>query len=192
MQIEFPKPQMQVKPTSLPGCFELQPEIKRDARGEFVKCFHAPLWQELGLQTEFKEEFYSRSLQGVIRGFHFQTPPCQQTKVVYCIHGEVLDVVLDIRRGSPVFGRTFALTLSHQKCNMLYIPEGLAHAFCTLSSEAVLCYNASSIYSPAHDAGIRWNSVGIDWPVQHPLISPRDQGFPQLAEFDSPFIFGTE
>jgi dTDP-4-dehydrorhamnose 3,5-epimerase len=186
---ELPKPRLIVVPTRLPGCVELQPELWRDARGHFLKVFHAPLWQELGLVTRFDEEYYSRSVQNVIRGFHFQRPPLQHTKVVCCVHGEVLDVVVDLRKGSPSFGQLHSTRLSQEQGNLLYIPEGLAHAFCTLSSDAVLYYKVATVYSPAHDAGIRWDSVGVDWPAKNPIVSARDQSFPKRSEFDSPFVF---
>jgi len=191
MSSEFPKPRLTVFPTNLPGCVELQAQLLGDARGHFLKTFHLPLWKELGLVTRFDEEYYSRSVQNVIRGFHFQMPPLQHTKVVCCVHGEVLDVVVDLRKGSPTFGEYHSTLLSQAKGNLLYIPEGLAHAFCTIGPEAILYYKVSTVYSPEHDAGIRWDSAGIDWPITNPIVSARDQDFPKLSEFESPFVFET-
>lgn len=189
MTCELPKPRLTIVPTPIPGCTELQPEILGDARGHLLKVFHSPLWQELGLVTKFDEEYYSRSVKNVIRGFHFQRPPLQHTKVVFCVHGEVLDVVLDLRKGSPSFGKFHMTRISQEKGNLLYIPEGLAHSFCTLSSDAVVYYKVATAYSPGNDAGIRWDSVGVDWPVVEPIISARDQGLPKFSEFDSPFVY---
>jgi dTDP-4-dehydrorhamnose 3,5-epimerase len=189
MTCELPKPRLTIVSTPIPGCVELQPEILGDARGHLLKVFHAPLWQELGFLTKFDEEYYSRSVKNVIRGFHFQRPPLQHTKVVFCVHGEVLDVVLDLRKGSPCFGQFHSTRISQERGNLLYIPEGLAHAFCTLSSDAVIYYKVATVYSPGNDTGICWDSVGVDWPVAEPIISARDRAFPKFSEFDSPFVF---
>ena len=187
ISFKLPKPQLKVVQTPVPGCIELHPHIYGDARGQFLKVFHEPLWKQLGLLTRFDEEFYSHSVQNVIRGFHFQKPPMQHTKVVFCVHGEVLDVVVDLRKGSPAFGTYYATRLSQQAGNILYIPEGLAHGFCVLSKEATLYYKVTTVHSPLHESGILWNSAGVAWPVKNPVLSARDQKFPRLSEFDSPF-----
>ncbi len=186
---ELPKPALEVMETGIRGCVELQPRVLGDARGHLLKVFHEPLWSELGLATDFKEEYYSRSVKNVIRGFHFQVPPMQHAKVVFCVHGEVLDVAVDLRKGSATFGKYYATKLSQQKGNLLYLPEGMAHGFCTLSDDAVLYYKVTTVYSPQHDGGVRWDSVGMEWPVENPILSERDQKFPPLADFESPFTY---
>jgi dTDP-4-dehydrorhamnose 3,5-epimerase len=111
--------------------------------------------------------------------------------VVYCIEGRVLDVVLDLRVGSPTFKQHLALELSPDSDSLLYIPEGLAHGFCALSERVTMYYKVSTVYSPQHDAGIFWNSIGFSWPVENPIFSARDGGFPSLDNFSSPFVFSS-
>ena len=181
---------MDVTESNLQGCFELQNNKFLDERGSFVKTFHTPTFESFGLCTDFKEEYYSVSHKGVIRGMHFQLPPNDHVKLVYCTSGMVLDVVLDIRKGSPTFGKCASFELSADKANMIYIPKGMAHGFCVLSEQATMLYKLSSIYSPDSDFGIRWDTIDFDWPVSAPLMSSRDQGLDSFADFDSAFTFG--
>jgi dTDP-4-dehydrorhamnose 3,5-epimerase len=173
--------------SAISGCMEIQPRIFVDNRGRFVKVFHERLFAERGLCTDFPEEFYSRSHRGVIRGLHFQLPPEDHVKLVYCVEGSALDAVVDLRRGSATFGRHAVFELSAEKANAVYIPRGLAHGFLVLSDEATLVYKVSAVHSPQHDTGIRWDSAGIQWPISNPIISLRDAALPALAELDSPF-----
>lgn len=181
---------MQIVETSIPGCLELVPPVFRDERGLFVKTFHAPLFSEHGLVTDYAEEFYSVSRRGVLRGLHFQLPPHDVTKLVWCLAGRVLDVVVDLRVGSPACGRHVAVELSSERANMLYIPTGLAHGFLSLEDNTVMMYKCTQVYSAEHDTGIRWDSAGIAWPEASPLVSARDGRFPSLADFSSPFLYG--
>lgn len=176
-------------PTSIPGCTEIRPRIHRDARGRFVKVFHRQAFAAAGLNTEYPEEFYSVSCRGVIRGLHFQLPPMDHIKLVYCVAGEVQDAVLDLRQGSPAYGRYALIELSADVGNMVYIPRGLAHGFCTLSETATLVYKISSVYSPTHDCGVRWNSAGIPWAATEPVLSERDCTHPPFWTFRSPFDY---
>ncbi len=177
-------------PSALPGCVELQPRVLSDARGRFVKTFHAAAFQQLGLCDQFAESYYSVSQRGVIRGLHFQTPPMAHTKLVYCVAGAVLDVVVDLRVGSPTYGQHALFELSAEQGNSVYIPAGMAHGFYTRSEQATLVYQVSTVYAPQHDAGILWNSAGIAWPEDAtPILSERDQQFPTLAAFVSPFRY---
>ncbi|HVT83040.1 MAG TPA: dTDP-4-dehydrorhamnose 3,5-epimerase [Phycisphaerae bacterium] len=178
---------MQRLDTSLPGCFEIRPDVHADARGTFVKTFRRDLFAHWGLQTDFAEQFWSTSRKGVLRGLHFQIPPMHHAKLVTCTAGRILDAVVDLRKNSATFRRHLLLELSAEKANLLYIPPGMAHGFYTLSDSATTLYNVTAQHSPAHDAGIRWDSAGIPWPDPHPLLSPRDAAFPALAGFDSPF-----
>lgn len=177
------------KPSPIPGCFELQPRVFDDERGRFVKVFHKDAFADQDLQTGFAEEYYSVSRRDVIRGLHFQTPPMDHVKLVYCVQGEVLDVVLDLRVGSPAFGKLATFTLCASKGNLVYLPKGMAHGFCVLSDEATLVYKVSSVYSAEHDCGVLWNSVDLDWPTANPILSERDRTFRPLSEFDSPFVY---
>lgn len=178
-----------LKPSKLPGCYELQPKVFDDDRGRFVKIFHEQTFAAQGLATNFAEEYYSASHKNVIRGMHFQLPPMDHVKMVYCVEGEVLDAVVDLRVGSPTYRQYALFELSAAKANSIYIPKGMAHGFCALSDRAIMVYKVSTVYSPAHDAGVLWNSVGIPWPAMDPVMSARDQGFPTLAQFESPFRY---
>jgi len=180
---------LDLKPSKLAGCFEMQPKVFDDERGRFVKVFHEQAFTAQGLQTQFSEEYYSVSFRNVIRGLHFQLPPMDHVKVVYCVEGEVMDAVVDLRVGSPTFGQYALFELSATKANSIYIPKGMAHGFCVLSEQAIMVYKVSTVYSPTHDAGVLWNSVGIPWPTVDPVLSARDQGFPTLEQFESPFFY---
>jgi len=178
-----------LKPSAIAGCQEVQPRVMHDARGSFVKVFHADAFRELGLATEFTEEYYSHSHKGVIRGMHFQTPPADHAKMVYCVRGEVFDVVLDLRVGSPTYGQAATFVLSAEAGNYVYIPKGLAHGFCALSDTATLVYKVTTVYAPQSDAGVLWSSVDVDWPVETPILSERDARFPRFDQFESPFTY---
>ena len=167
-----------LKSCKLSGCFEILPKKFDDARGRFVKVFHVQTFTKLGLETNFAEEYYSVSHKNVIRGMHFQLPPMDHVKIVYCV---------DLRVGSPTYGQHVVFELCASKANSIYIPKGMAHGFFARSDEAIMVYKVSSVYSPEHDAGILWNSVGIPWPRMAPLLSARDKRFPSIENFNSPF-----
>jgi dTDP-4-dehydrorhamnose 3,5-epimerase len=178
---------MELVPTKLPGLQLIRPRIFRDERGSFVKTFHADQFRELGLDFEPREEFFSTSAKNVLRGMHFQLPPVAHAKLVYCIAGSVLDVVLDLRKNSPTFGRSCAQELSAANREMFFIPVGFAHGFLALEDGATMVYQTSTVHSPSHDAGVRWDSFGFDWPAKFPVLSERDKKFPALRDFSSPF-----
>lgn len=161
-----------------------------DERGWFLKTFHAPSFAMAGLCTEFPESFVSLSKRGVIRGMHFQKPPHDHTKLVRCQTGKMLDVVLDIRIGSQTYGEHQAFPLDGDYPQYLYIPSGLAHGFLILSEIAIVEYHTSTVHQPSHDAGIRWDSFGMDWGCEQPVMSARDRAFPSLISFESPFKAG--
>ena len=179
-----------LRSTAIPGCYEIQPRVLDDARGRFVKVFQRNAFAEYGLEVDFAEEYYSVSRKGVIRGMHFQNPPMDHVKIVYCVQGEVFDVVVDLRRESPSYGKAVTLNLSADKGNYVYIPKGLAHGFCAISESATLVYKVATEYSPAHDSGILWSSIGIAWPSQSPVLSDRDRRFIPISDFKSPFVYG--
>lgn len=181
--------QVDIRKTIISGCYELLPLIRSDERGAFVKTFHKGTFIKHGLETEFAEEYYSVSTKSVLRGLHFQIPPHDHTKMVYCVDGEVVDVVVDLRVGSSTYGQFAMFNLNSDKANMIYIPQGMAHGFYVCSEKAILLYKVSTEYSPEHDAGILWNSVGIPWPMNTPLLSSRDDSFITFERFISPFLF---
>jgi len=179
----------ELKPSNLNGCFEIQPKVVDDARGRFVKVFHEQAFAAQGLETNFAEEYYSVSHKNVVRGLHFQLPPMDHVKMVYCVKGEVMDAVVDLRVGSPTYGHYALFELSAAKANSIYIPKGIAHGFCARSDQSIMVYKVSTIYSPGHDKGILWNSVGIPWPSTGVILSARDEELPTLEGFVSPFNY---
>jgi len=175
--------------TELPGLFELRPQLFEDSRGRLVKIFHADFFAGHGLETGFAEAYSSLSHERVLRGLHFQNPPHDHAKLVTCLAGGVFDAVLDLRLGSPTYGRHVTFALSGEQGNLLYIPRGLAHGFYVEEGPATMMYMATTQHSPEADAEIAWDSAGISWPGGDPVISDRDGGFPRLEDFDSSFVY---
>ncbi len=173
----------------LPGCRELLPPLHTDHRGRFVKGFHADFFAANGMAERFLEQYYSVSQKGVLRGLHFQLPPHDQDKLVICLDGAIVDVVVDLRVGSPTHGHHALFDVSAERCNQIYIPSGLAHGFYVTSESATVMYSATTMYAPEHDTGIHWDSVGIAWPDRQPSVSEKDSGLLPFAEFESPFAF---
>lgn len=178
---------MRVEPTALDGCLRVVPRVAEDDRGTFAKTFQVSVFERLGLNTDWRETYYSRSHRGVIRGLHFQLPPSDHDKLVACVRGRVLDVAVDLRRDSPTFGRHACVELDDQSWEMLYLPRGFAHGFASLTDDSVMAYTVGSEYDPERDTGIRWDSAGIAWPFDSPVVSDRDARLPTLDEFESPF-----
>lgn len=178
-----------VVPTPIPGCVEVRLRRIDDDRGRFVKVFQASRFKALGLPVSQVEQFYSTSREGVIRGLHFQLPPFEHNKLVYCVAGRVLDAVVDLRRGSPTYLHHQTFELDADQPSLIVIPAGLAHGFLARSALATLVYTVSSEHQPAHDLGIRWDSAGVAWPVSSPVVSVRDAALTPLAAFESPFTF---
>ncbi|MCM2279310.1 MAG: dTDP-4-dehydrorhamnose 3,5-epimerase [Oligoflexia bacterium] len=182
---------MQLIPSSIPGCVELLPKLQKDARGGFLKIFQESAFRRLGLVAAYREDFLSYSRPGVIRGLHLQQKPHAQAKVVYCVKGRILDVVLDLRLGSAFYGKFVTFELSAERGNGVYLPPGLAHGFCVLGDEeAIVAYKVSAEYAPECEIGVRWDSAGIPWPIQEPILSDRDRALPSLANFKSSFDEG--
>ena len=171
----------------LPGVHLLQPRIIADARGDFVKTYHIGFYAELGIDFVPEEEFFSTSKRGVVRGMHFQLPPYDHAKLVYCVRGRVLDVLLDLRKASPSFGCAVSTELSRANSQLFYIPAGIAHGFLSLEDDSVMVYKTTAVHQPDHDAGVRWDSFGFDWGLASPSLSTRDAALPRLQEFASPF-----
>jgi dTDP-4-dehydrorhamnose 3,5-epimerase len=180
---------IEIQQSQISGCFEVYPKVFQDERGTFVKTFHAEFFAKMGLQTKWAEEYYSVSRKGVLRGLHFQIPPYDHEKLVYCVDGEVIDVVVDLRCDSPTYGESAMFELRAETANIVYIPRGIAHGFYTLSESATMMYKVSTVYAPNHDAGIHWDSVGVNWPSRLPILSQRDSELPPFSNFKSPFVF---
>ena len=175
---------MIIKPTFLEGVFEVENKIFKDHRGLFVKTFQADVFKQSGLNSEFKESFFSVSKKNVLRGMHFQLPPNDHAKLVYVTQGEILDVAVDLRPESPTYKQHFSVILNEYK--MLYIPTGFAHGFLTISDYAVFSYKCSDYYDPDDEGGLAWNDaeVGIKWPVEQVMevtLSEKDKAWPKLA-----------
>lgn len=158
-----------------------------DARGTFTKTFHETDLKAVGIDFVLKESYFSLSKKDVIRGMHFQLPPHQHSKIVFCPQGAIMDVIVDLRKGSLTYGQHYAQVLSAENHLAYYIPEGFAHGFKSLTGDAITYYLVSSEYSPRHDTGIRYDSIGYDWGVKEPVISARDLSFIGVGEFESPF-----
>lgn len=169
------------------GLYLIKPFQAEDERGNFVKTFHAGEFARHRLEYDFKESFYSESVKGAIRGMHFQRPPHDHAKLVFATKGQVLDVVLDIRKKSSTYQQFRTYQLDDVQKAMLYLPRGLAHGFCALSEEATLFYFTTSVHNKDSDTGIRYDSFGFDWPVKHPIVSERDLDFLNLEDFVTPF-----
>lgn len=178
-----------IQSTSLPGALVLTLPSAEDARGTFVKTFHEDSLVQAGIRFELKESYFSLSKKDVIRGMHFQTPPHQHAKIVFCPQGAIMDVIVDLRKGSPTYGQHYAQELSAANHKAYYIPEGFAHGFKSLTDDAITYYLVSSMYSQPNDTGVLYNSIGYDWGVKEPIISQRDLSFVAMDAFDSPFLY---
>ncbi len=174
---------MKVIQTDLPGCLVLEPRVFGDERGFFYESFNRDKLADIGLSLDFVQGNVSSSAHGVLRGLHYQWPK-PQGKLVSVLEGEVWDVAVDIRRGSPTFGRWSAATLSAQNKRHFWIPEGFAHGFVTLSERAMFTYLCTATYDGEADAAIRWDDadLAIDWPVAEPRLSEKDGKAPFLAD----------
>ncbi len=177
---------MKIVETALTGCVVIEPAVFGDDRGFFFETWNAERFGQHGLPTRFVQSNVSSSSRGVLRGLHYQWPN-PQGKLVSVLEGEVYDVAVDIRRGSPTFGQWEAVLLSAENKRQFWIPEGFAHGFAVLSERAVFSYLCTAVYDKAADAGVRWNdpAIGIDWPVTAPLLSGKDDVAPLLAEVAS-------
>jgi dTDP-4-dehydrorhamnose 3,5-epimerase len=177
---------MELEDLPLEGAYLIKSKPSLDTRGIFLKTYHKGMFDELGLQFDFQETYYSVSKKDVIRGMHFQTPPADHQKIVYVTDGEILDILLDLRKKSRSYGKFITIKLN-ELGSSIYIPKGLAHGFLTLSESATVVYNVSSVYSQENDTGILWSSFGFEWPVTSPIISERDKKFMELKNFVTPF-----
>lgn len=193
---------MNVIETKIPGVVIIEPQIFGDARGYFFESFSQREFDEkvaipfIGKPIQFVQDNESMSSYGVMRGLHFQRPPFTQSKLVRCVKGAVLDVAVDIRKGSPTYGRHVAVELTEDNHRQFFVPRGFAHGFAVLSETAVFQYKCDNFYAPQADGGISIldDSLGIDWkiPVEKALLSEKDTHHECLKDFDSQFVFGED
>ncbi|MBP5232303.1 MAG: dTDP-4-dehydrorhamnose 3,5-epimerase [Planctomycetes bacterium] len=177
---------MQVAPASIAGSFVIEPQAFPDARGYFLECWRADAYRAAGIDADFVQDNESCSSYGVVRGLHYQAGAAAQAKLVRVISGVVLDVAVDLRRGSPTFGRHAAVELSGDNRRQFFIPRGCAHGFAVLSEKAVFAYKCDNYYCPAAERGIRFDdpALGIDWrvPAGRAILSPKDLALPPFAQ----------
>ncbi|MGI8468745.1 MAG: dTDP-4-dehydrorhamnose 3,5-epimerase [Pyrinomonadaceae bacterium] len=181
---------MDIKSLKLAGTFEITPNRIGDSRGYFMETYSRKVFAEHGLQVDWTQENQSLSAKSqTIRGLHFQIPPFAQTKLLRVARGKILDVFVDLRKNSETFGQWDAIRLSEENCKSIYIPQGFAHGFCTLTESVIVQYKVDNFYAPEAERGIRWNdtNLGIDWKVEKPVLSIRDSELPFLKDFVSPF-----
>ena len=181
----------QFRPLAIPEVILVEPQRLGDARGFFMETYQYETFAANGITPRFVQDNHSRSAHGVLRGLHYQKDPFAQGKLLKVVVGEVFDVAVDIRRGSPTFGKWVGEMLSAENGCLLYVPPGFAHGFCVLSETADLIYKTTDYYHPDSEKGIIWNDaqIGVAWPVASPLLSARDQKLPPLEEADFNFVY---
>lgn len=185
---------MEVTQTNIKGVVIIEPRLFKDDRGYFFESYSERDFNKQVGEIHFVQDNESKSSYGVMRGLHFQRPPFTQSKLVRCVKGAVLDVAVDIRKGSPTYGQHVAVELTEDNHRQFFIPRGFAHGFAVLSPEAIFQYKCDNFYHPEADGGISIldTSLGIDWriPTEHAILSEKDTKHPLLKDFDSPFEFG--
>ena len=185
---------MEVIKTDIEGVVIIEPRLFKDARGYFFESFSQREFDEKVGHIEFCQDNESMSSYGVMRGLHFQRPPYTQSKLVRCVKGAVLDVAVDIRKGSPTYGKHIAVELSGENHRQLFIPRGFAHGFSVLSDEVVFQYKCDNFYAPSEEGALAWDDpkLGIDWgiPEEAVLLSEKDRQHPSLDQLESPFSYG--
>ena len=184
---------MNIIQTSIPGVVIIEPRLFKDDRGYFFESFSERNFNTQVREVKFVQDNESMSSYGVMRGLHFQRPPYTQSKLVRCVKGAVLDVAVDIRKGSPTYGQHVAVELTEENHRQFFVPRGFAHGFAVLSETAIFQYKCDNFYHPEADGGISIldDSLGIDWhiPTDHAILSEKDTKHPLLKDFDSPFDF---
>lgn len=177
----------EVKKTKLDGCIEITAAVFQDDRGITIKPFHIDSFSLLGINKHFSEDLMVTSKKSVLRGLHFQSNPFSQAKLIYCVKGSIYDVAIDIRKNSLTYGEYVVFLIDSKKHNLAFIPEGFAHGYQVLEEDTTVIYKMSSVYSPEHEGGIRWDSLGIDWPIEKPILSEKDMLLPKFEDFISGF-----
>jgi len=176
---------MLVKTTKFDNVYTITSTRFVDKRGVFIKTFNKDAFENNGLSVDFSESFYSTSHKNVLRGMHFQLPPFDHDKLVYVTSGKVLDVIVDVRKGSDTYGESSSLILSSVNNKSLYIGKGFVHGYLTISDSATVVYMTSTVHNSDYDTGIRWNSFGFDWNIKSPIVSDRDRDLPNIDELYS-------
>lgn len=181
---------MRVISTSLEGVLIVEPKVFDDSRGYFMEVYHRERYRSEGIDAEFVQDNLSFSLKNTLRGLHYQLPHAQ-AKLIQVLTGEIFDVAVDIRRGSPTFGRWLGVRLSRENNHQIFIPAGFAHGFCVLSESAHVAYKCSDFYSSADEKGILWSDpdIGIEWPIHSPVLSEKDGKYPLLSEISLNNLF---
>ncbi len=179
---------MQIQKTEFEGLWVIKPKVYEDKRGYFMESYNHQLWYKT-LRTEFIQDNESMSGKGVLRGLHFQKPPYAQDKLVRVIRGSVLDVVVDLRKDKPTYGKHFKIVLSEQNKAQLFIPKGFAHGFLCLEEHTVFAYKCSQYYHAKSEGNLLWNDpdIGISWNIKKPIVSEKDENAPLFKDFNSPF-----
>lgn len=177
--------------TAIPEVIVVTPKLYKDTRGSFSEIYKRSEFKANGIPDRFIQDNYSYSVRGVLRGLHYQKHPKAQAKLVQIVRGEVFDVAVDIRKGSPTYGRWVGVKLSRKNRRLLYIPAGFAHGFCVLSSAAEMVYKVTEEYAPELDRGILWSDseISVRWPIDAPIISDKDSALPSLSGSDNDFSY---
>jgi dTDP-4-dehydrorhamnose 3,5-epimerase len=180
---------MNIITTPIAGLLVIEPKVFKDHRGYFYESYNATAFKEAGIDAVFVQDNQSLSQKGILRGLHFQAPPHAQGKLVRVIKGAVLDVVVDIRKASPTYGRHYSIELTEDNFKMFWIPEGFAHGFLTLENNTLFSYKCTDVYNKASEGGLLWNDpeLNIDWGISNPVLSEKDTQNPTLKDFSSPF-----
>ncbi len=176
-----------LKNTRIEGCYEILNTPFVDSRGEFVKMYHSEEFRQLNICSAFEENYYSVSERNVLRGLHFQAPPYESVKLVTCLSGSIVDVVVDLRKSSKTYGEYLVIELNDENRKSLYVPGGLAHGFLATSERAIFLSHNSKKYNHDAEGGIRWDSIGYAWKDISPKLSDKDRSLPLLRDFDTPF-----
>lgn len=182
---------MKFVPTPIPDLYIVEPRVLGDHRGYFFESYSTAAFDQQGIEHSFVQDNESMSDAGVVRGLHFQLPPKAQGKLVRVQQGSVLDVAVDLRKGSPTYGQHFSAVLSGENKKMMWIPPGFAHGFATLEDRTVFLYKCTELYSPEHEDSLLWNDpqLNIEWGVGTPKLSAKDQNGPLFKDFVSPFTY---
>jgi dTDP-4-dehydrorhamnose 3,5-epimerase len=178
-------------PLEIPDVILIEAKVFPDSRGLFAETYRRSVFAQNGIVHSFVQDNHSYSVQGVLRGLHYQRFPAAQAKLVVVARGEIFDVAVDIRKGSPTYGKSVAQILSQENHRLLYVPEGFAHGYLVLSLEADIIYKVTAEYSPENERGVIWNDpqLAIQWPIEKPILSAQDAKHPTLADADNDFEY---